>query len=89
MKILLVLLTQAPFLIYMWLVPPERRNLGQRLGAALTASIALGAAAWGAWQMHVGEQAAGRFCVGLGVCGLLLALARLQGWVGPRDEDGC
>jgi hypothetical protein len=83
----LVLLTQAPFLIYLWLVPPEQRNLGQRLGAALITSVALGSAAWGAWQLYAGEKAAGRFWVGLGLCGLLLAVVRLNGWVGPRDEE--
>lgn len=81
------LLTQVPFLLYMALVPPERRMLPRRQRWALGASLSLGAIGWGAWLLHRETASEGKFWIGLGLFFLVLTFAPLPRWLRSGEDE--
>ncbi|TFI56549.1 hypothetical protein E2493_19620 [Sphingomonas parva] len=87
MKSLLFLLAlQVPFLLFMWLVPPEQRAPSRKVGAWLLAGLSLLAAIAGVYFRAHGDGFAVA-CFVFAICAALAAAARAKGWIGPPDRE--
>ncbi|QAY78935.1 DUF1963 domain-containing protein [Sphingosinicella sp. BN140058] len=85
--LLLLLLLQLPFLLFMWLVPPERRTPSRKVSAWLLAGLSLLAAGSGILHLYWEDGNFARFSFVFAVCAALGAVARAKGWIGPDDPD--